>query len=229
MSSRILPPAVETFLRAAQSNDPDLVASAIHGGGVLHFRKRTLEGHAIRAWAERLFRRAPLTFRIISHDRQSGELLLTVMVGRNGRPGALGTFDCRFALTAGSIRRVSIAPSRTPDLPPPLAAFVRATNDGDLETLLATFAEDALVNDQLLDYWGKSAIRDWAIRDVIGDRLAMHVVRCVEHYGNIILTANVDGDFDTRGLPEPLVLAFYCSVSDGRIVQLIILRNQAGT
>jgi hypothetical protein len=32
-----------------------------------------------------------------------------------------------------------------------------ATNSFDLEQLMATFAEDALVNDQLRDYWGKPA------------------------------------------------------------------------
>ena len=34
-------------------------------------------------------------------------------------------------------------------LPPLVAAFVEAMNSVDLEGLLATFAEDALVNDQL--------------------------------------------------------------------------------
>jgi hypothetical protein len=39
----------------------------------------------------------------------------------------------------------------------------------------------------------------------------------------------VDGLFDKRGLPDPLVLAFYFSSYDDKIVQLIILRNQSGT
>ena len=43
-----------------------------------------------------------------------------------------------------------------------VAAYVEATNSFDLEGLLATFADDALVNDQLRDYWGKPAIREWA-------------------------------------------------------------------
>jgi hypothetical protein len=49
----------------------------------------------------------------------------------------------------------------------------------------------------------------------------------VEHYGHFIVTANVDGDYDKRGLPDPLVLAFYFSAYGDRIVQLIILRNQS--
>jgi hypothetical protein len=36
----------------------------------------------------------------------------------------------------------------------------------------------------------------------------------------------VDGDYDKRGLPDPLVLAFYFSVHREKVVQLIILRNE---
>jgi hypothetical protein len=72
------------------------------------------------------------------------------------------------------------------ELPTPVAAYIRATNLCDLDALLETFVDDALV------------------------------------------TAHVDGLFDKRGLPDPLVLAFYFSFSGNKIVQLIILRNQTG-
>ena len=111
-------------------------------------------------------------------------------------------------------------------LPPLVATFVEATNGFDLEQLMDTFADDALVNDQLRDYWGKAAIRDWAERDIIGDRLTIAVTKIVSHYGNFIVTANVNGNFDKRGLPDPLVLAFYFTPHHELIVQLIILRNR---
>jgi hypothetical protein len=111
-------------------------------------------------------------------------------------------------------------------LPPLASAYVQATNSFDLEGLLAAFADDALVNDQLRDYWGKPAIREWAARDIIGERLTMQVVKMVEHYGHFIVTANIDGNYDKRGLPDPLVLTFYFSAHRDQIVQLIILRNQ---
>lgn len=117
-------------------------------------------------------------------------------------------------------------PTAPATLPPLVAAYVEATNSFDLERLLATFADDALVNDQLRDYWGKRAIREWAARDIIGERLTMRVVKVVEHYGHFIVTANIDGNYDKRGLPDPLVLAFYFSAHGDQIVQLIILRNQ---
>src|SRR5712664_342555 len=106
-----------------------------------------------------------------------------------------------------------MSPSRLPQvpapaLPPLVAAYVKATNSFDLDGLLAAFADDALVNDQLRDYWGKSAIREWAARDIIGERLTMHVVKIMEHYGHFILTANIDGNYDKRGLPDPLASPF---------------------
>jgi len=113
-----------------------------------------------------------------------------------------------------------------PALPPLVAAYVEATNSFDLEGLLVLFTDDALVNDQLRDHWGKQAIKEWAARDIIGERLTMQVVKIVEHYGHFIVTANIDANYDKRGLPDPLVLAFYFSAQGDQIVQLIILRNQ---
>jgi hypothetical protein len=120
----------------------------------------------------------------------------------------------------------SVPPNAPVALPSLVAAYVEATNSFDLERLLATFAEDALVNDQLRDYWGKPAIREWAKHDIIGERLTMNVTKVISHYGNFIATANVDGNYDKRGLPDPLVLAFYFTPQSDLIVQMIILRNR---
>ena len=120
----------------------------------------------------------------------------------------------------------SIDPPKAPALPPSVAAYVEATNSFDLERLLATFADDALVNDQLRDYRGREAIRGWAESDIIAQKLTIDLTSVVEHYGNYIVTADVDGTFDKRGLPDPLVLAFYFTLHGDQIVQLIILRNR---
>jgi hypothetical protein len=54
----------------------------------------------------------------------------------------------------------------------------------------------------------------------------MNVTKVIKHYGNFIVAANVDGNYDKRGLPDPLVLAFYFTAQSDLIVQLIILRNR---
>jgi hypothetical protein len=138
-------------------------------------------------------------------------------------PSGIG---CPERFEADTMVRSSVPPNAPFALPPLVAAYVDATNSFDPERLVATFAEDALVNDQLRDYWGKPSIREWAKRDIIGERLTMNVTKVIKHYGNFIVTANVDGNYDKRGLPDPLVLAFYFTVQSDLIVQLIILRNR---
>ena len=87
-------------------------------------------------------------------------------------------------------------------LPPLVAAFVEATNSFDLERLMVTFADDALVNDQLRDYWGKAAIRSWAERDIIGERLTIAVT---ETTTTTLSSPPISMEIlIERGLPDPL-------------------------
>lgn len=111
-------------------------------------------------------------------------------------------------------------------LPAPVAAYIAATNAFDAGALIACFAEGALVNDQLRDYWGLDAIKAWAEREIVGAKVTMKVLKFVEHFGDVIVTANVDGDYDKTGLPGPLVLAFYFVLRADKIVRLIILNNK---
>lgn len=111
-------------------------------------------------------------------------------------------------------------------MPAPVAAYVAATNSFDADALLACFADEALVNDQLRDYWGLDAIKAWVHREVVGVRLTMNVVEVIEHFGDAIITAEMDGDYDKAGLPVPLVLAFHFALRADKIVRLIILNNR---
>jgi hypothetical protein len=113
------------------------------------------------------------------------------------------------------------------DIPAPVAAYIAATNAFDADALIGCFAEGALVNDQLRDYWGLDAIKAWAKREIIGDKVTMVVVEVVQHFEDTIVTAHVDGDYDKTGLPGPLALAFHFTVVADKIVRLIILNNRA--
>ena len=61
------------------------------------------------------------------------------------------------------------------DLPAPVAAYIAATNAFNIDALMATFAENALVNDRRNEFDGRDAIRSWAQREIIDDRVTMHV------------------------------------------------------
>lgn len=58
-------------------------------------------------------------------------------------------------------------------LPAPVAACIEATNAFDLDRMMATFDDGALVNDHRCEFRGLAAIRAWAGREIVGDRVTM--------------------------------------------------------
>ena len=111
-------------------------------------------------------------------------------------------------------------------LPPVIAAYIKASNQADPDAYLGVFTDDALVNDIQREFWGKAAIGKWAEREIFGARVTMEVVRAVDHHGDVILTAKLDGTYDKTGLPDPLILTFYFTLRGDRIVTLIIQHNK---
>ena len=115
----------------------------------------------------------------------------------------------------------------THHLPPVIARHVAAYGAHDLEAFMATLAPDALLNDNRREFLGHDAIRAWADKEIFGDNVTAKVERALDQYGDIIVHARVDGDYDKTGLPDPLVLTFYFSLRNEVITQLIITLNTA--
>lgn len=113
------------------------------------------------------------------------------------------------------------------ELPKAIRAYIEAANRFDLEGFMATFTDDAVVNDQQREYAGPDAIRVWAAREIMKDHVTMDVTSVVKRDANFAVTAVIDGTFDKTGLPDPLSLAFYFSLAQDRIAQLIILHNKS--
>ena len=111
-------------------------------------------------------------------------------------------------------------------LSPVLAEHVRAVNAFDVDAIVATFAEDALVNDARREFWGAAAIRRWVAKEMVGDRVTLEVTEIVDHCGDMIVRARYDGQYDKTNLPDELILTNYFTVRDGKIVTLIVIRNQ---
>jgi len=114
-------------------------------------------------------------------------------------------------------------------LPPRVAQFIEATNAGDLSRLLDVFAADSIVNDQLQQWRGLVELSKWAERDVFGQQLSLRPTHCIHHYGHCVVAAHADGNFDKRGLPDPLEVLLYFTLAEDKIVQLIVLRDLSGT
>ena len=47
----------------------------------------------------------------------------------------------------------------------------------------------------------------------------------IDHYGQTIVRARYDGEYDKTDLPDELILTNYFSVRDRKIVSLIIIHN----
>jgi len=110
-------------------------------------------------------------------------------------------------------------------LAPVLAEHIAAVNAFDEDAIVATFAEDALVNDAHREFCGTAAIRRWVARELVGDRVTVAVTEVLDHRGDTIVRGRYDGDFDKTNLPDELILTNYFTVRDGKIVTLIVIRN----
>jgi hypothetical protein len=107
-----------------------------------------------------------------------------------------------------------------------VAEHIDAVNAFDVDAIVATFAPDAYVNDARREIVGTDAIRKWVEKEMVGDRVTLEVDEVVDHYGDTIVRARYDGEYDKTNLPAELVLSSYFSVRDGRIVSLAIIHNE---
>lgn len=109
---------------------------------------------------------------------------------------------------------------------PVLAEHVRAVNAFDEDAIVATFAEDAFVNDVRREFRGAAAIRRWVAKEIVGDKVTLEVTEVVDHYGDQIVRARYDGEYDKTNLHGELLMTNYFTVCDGKITSLIIIRNE---
>jgi hypothetical protein len=107
-----------------------------------------------------------------------------------------------------------------------VAEHIAAVNAGDTDAIMATFAQDAYVNDARREFAGTEAIRRWVAKEMVGDKVRIDVREVLDHHGDTIVRGVYDGTFDRTNLPGELVLSNYFSVRDGKIVSLIIVFNQ---
>lgn len=107
-----------------------------------------------------------------------------------------------------------------------VAEHVAAVNAFDTDAVMATFADDAYVNDNRREFRGIDAVRRFVEREIVGDRVTMDVREVIEHHGDTIVRAAYDGDFDKTNLPDEVILSNYFSVRHGKIVSLVTINNR---
>ncbi len=107
-----------------------------------------------------------------------------------------------------------------------LASHVAAVNAFDTDAIVATFADDALVNDVRREFWGRDAIRAFIAKEIVGASVTMEVTEVIERGAETVVRAKYDGTYDKTNLPLELILTNYFTVRDGKIVTLIIIQNK---
>lgn len=110
-------------------------------------------------------------------------------------------------------------------LPSVILDNIRAHNTPDPAAFAATFAPDALVNDARREWVGVDAISKWAEHEIFGDNVRVELDSAFEHNGTYIVRLRYDGDFDKKGLPDPLILTSYFKLVNDRIAELIVILN----
>lgn len=128
-------------------------------------------------------------------------------------------------MTATAASRTSLSGTSLSGLETVVAEHIAAVNAFDEDAIVATFADDALVNDAHREFWGTEAIRRWVAREMVGDHVTIEVTEVTDHYGDTIVRGRYDGTYDKTNLPDEIILTNYFTVRDGKIVRLIVLRN----
>ena len=131
-----------------------------------------------------------------------------------------GTAASRTSLSGTSLSGTSLSGLETV-----VAEHIAAVNAFDEDAIVATFADDALVNDAHREFWGTEAICRWVAREMVGDHVTIEVTEVIDHYGDTIVRGRYDGTYDKTNLPDEIILTNYFTVRDGKIVRLIVIRN----
>jgi ketosteroid isomerase-like protein len=118
------------------------------------------------------------------------------------------------------------AQTNTTALPRVIDNFIQACNEHDADAFIGAFAKDALVNDFARNFWGTDAIKKWSDKEMIGDRVIFEIDEVVEHYGDFIITALTDGNYDKSKSPDPTYLDYFFTIKDDKIVRMIVTKNK---
>jgi uncharacterized protein (TIGR03067 family) len=108
----------------------------------------------------------------------------------------------------------------TEDLSKLATEFVGAINENDPSGFIGKFCDDAIVDDTGRIVRGRDAIQQWAAHDIFAASVTLDALDVNEYASGVAITANIDGAFDRKGLPDPLVMTFDIAFRCGRIAKL---------
>jgi ketosteroid isomerase-like protein len=107
-------------------------------------------------------------------------------------------------------------------LSPPIERYLRTVNAGDADAFFESFADDAVVRDLNREIRGLDAIKTWAQKDIFAVHARFDVTNTRESGDRTILTVKIDGTFDKKGLPDPLLMDHDFVIDGGKITELLV-------
>jgi len=82
-----------------------------------------------------------------------------------------------------------------------VADHIKAVNAFDTDAIVATFADDAYVNDNHREFVGSDAIRRWVAKEIVGDDVTIDVSEVLDHHGDTIVRGVYDGTSTAPNFP----------------------------
>ena len=111
-------------------------------------------------------------------------------------------------------------------LPAVIENFMAAVNDHNGDAFINCFAKDAFANDAARSFWGSEQIKKWSDKEMIADKVTMKPEVIMEHYGDYMITALTDGNYDKKAAPDPLFLDYFFTVKDDKIIKMFVILNK---
>ena len=105
-------------------------------------------------------------------------------------------------------------------IPKPIKSAIKAANDHDTNSFLSNFVETAVLTDEGQEYHGIEAIGKWSDEKLIGANVTFVITDIKSSGDKTVVTAEVDGDFDKTGLPDPFVMALHFVTVGSKIKHL---------
>lgn len=105
-------------------------------------------------------------------------------------------------------------------IPESVRSAVKAANNHDTNGFLSNFVETAVLTDEGHEYHGMEAIRKWSDEKLIGANVTFLITDIKSSGNQTIVTAEVDGDFDKTGLPDPFVMVLHFVTVGSKIEHL---------
>jgi ketosteroid isomerase-like protein len=103
-------------------------------------------------------------------------------------------------------------------LPRIINDYVDASNAHDVKSVVACFADNALVHDEGKDFRGKKIIEDWITKTIEKYKFQFKPISVRQDDAEVIVAVEVSGTFDG----SPITLDYHFTIEGDKILSLAI-------